>query len=102
MLYHSNAFRAEGGSEEEVQAIIDLDEGKLSQRDAKVFKLVRKATRNPHEVTDEECDALRASGFSDAEIVEIVAVMALATGENKFMDALDIKPGAWYAKKTAG
>lgn len=102
MLYHSNALRAEGASEEEVQAVIELDERKLSQRDASVLKLVRKATRTPHEVTDEECDALRASGFSDAEIVEIIAVMALATGENKFMDTLDIKPGAWYAKRATG
>ncbi|PWB54566.1 MAG: peroxidase [Candidatus Methanoperedenaceae archaeon] len=48
------------------------------------------ATLTPHKITDSETTELRSLGLTDSQIVEILGVMELFTGYNKFLDAVEI------------
>ncbi len=59
---------------------------------------VRAATR-PAELTDEDFDALIRAGFSQAEVLELVAVADLAVSLNTYADALALPPEEFTAGK---
>ncbi len=73
---------------------VDLIEGKpsprLTDKENAAVDFARMVGRRPAGVTDEMTDKLRAFGWADAEIVEIVASVALMRYTTTVASALDV------------
>jgi uncharacterized peroxidase-related enzyme len=63
----------------EVQKLHDFENSDLPEAEKAVFRVARKLTLN-EQITDAEFQALRAAGYDDAAIVEIVSVALLEGG----------------------
>ncbi len=64
-----------GIGEEVVQEYLDFERSaKVPDREKAVLRIAVKSTTEPQKVTDTEVEAVRALGYSDAEIVEILLV----------------------------
>ncbi|WP_343577316.1 hypothetical protein [Mycobacterium sp.] len=76
------------------QECVDLIEGKpsprLTDKENAAVDFARTVGRRPAAVTDEMTDKLRAFGWTDAEIVEIVASVALMRYTTTVASALDV------------
>lgn len=76
------------------QECVDLIEGKpsprLTDKENAAVDFARTVARRPAGVTDEMTDNLRAFGWTDAEIVEIVASVALMRYTTTVASALDV------------
>ncbi|SFI86785.1 carboxymuconolactone decarboxylase family protein [Nitrosomonas sp. Nm34] len=57
-----------------------------------VLKFVSTATKDPHYLNDSDFNALKKSGYSERNILEILTVMEMYTGYNKIIVALDLQP----------
>jgi alkylhydroperoxidase family enzyme len=68
-----------GMSASEVDKLHDFENADLPEHEKAVFRVARKLTLN-EQMTDEEFRALRAAGYDDAAIVEIVSVALLEGG----------------------
>ena len=55
-----------------------------------------KLTLTPSEMTEADVDALRAEGFSDRDVLDIVEVTAYYAYANRIADALGIPLEDWY------
>lgn len=85
-----NAFGLETAQLEALAAGKDTD---LTDRQRAVAALARQAARDPEGITHDHVEDLYDVGFDDADVVELVAVVAQAAFANTFADALDIRPG---------
>ena len=76
------------------QECIEVIEGKpsprLSDKDNAAVNFARIVGRRPAAVTDEMTEELRTAGWTDAEIVEIVASVALMRYTSTIASALDV------------
>ncbi len=63
----------------EVEKLHDFENSELSDAEKAVFRVARKLTLN-EQMSDEEFQSLRAAGYDDAAIVEIVSVALLEGG----------------------
>jgi uncharacterized peroxidase-related enzyme len=88
---HSAALRSIGTSTEEIARIMeDLAESDFSAKERGLIGFVRRANLAPSGITEEEFQALKGFGATDAEIVEALGVMELFVGFNKFLDSLHV------------
>jgi uncharacterized peroxidase-related enzyme len=82
------------GKEWSRQECVDIIEGKpsprLTDKENAAVDFARIVGRRPAGVTDEMADKLRALGWTDAEIVEIVASVALMRYTTTVASALDV------------
>lgn len=89
---HSMALQMMGFPKEKIDALTkNIEKSELSQRDQKILQYVRKATLTPHRITDHETVELKSLGLTDSQLVEMLGVMELFTGYNKFLDALAVE-----------
>lgn len=89
---HSMALEMMGFSKERIDALTkNIEKAEMSPRDRKILQYAKKATLTPHKITDRETDELKSLGLTDSQIVEILGVMELFTGYNKFLDALAVE-----------
>ena len=54
-----------------------------------------KLTKTPSAMTDADVDALRAAGFSDRDILDIVEVVGYYAYANRIADGLGIETEPW-------
>lgn len=71
--------------------VADLDERQRAMLDFAVL-----LTEAPHEITDDDRDALREVGFTDRDIWDIAAVAAFFNMSNRVAAATDMRPNAEY------
>jgi uncharacterized peroxidase-related enzyme len=76
--------------EECVEVIEGKPSPRLSDKENAAVNFARVVGRRPAAVTDQMVDALRAIGWTDAEIVEIVASVALMRYTTTVASALDV------------
>lgn len=78
--YHGGAARFEGAGDEEVAIAEDFERRghELPERRRAVIAFGLKAAYAPTEVTDEDVEELRALGYGDAALVEIVSTALIA------------------------
>ncbi len=89
---HSMALAMMGFSKEKIDVLIrNIEKSEMSQKDQKILQYVRKATLTPHKITDRETNELKSLGLTDSQLLEILGVMELFTGYNKFLDALSVE-----------
>lgn len=91
---HTGALQMIGLSDEEIEKISSqLDAADFSELERSLIRFARKANSDPHRVSDEEFQALKAIGATDAQIVEALGVMEVFTAFNKFLDVLHVELG---------
>jgi uncharacterized peroxidase-related enzyme len=76
--------------EECVEVILGKPSPRLDDKENAAVDFARLVARQPHAITDQQTDALRAVGWSDSEIVEIVACVALMRFTTTVASALDV------------
>ncbi len=88
---HMMALRSKHWSTEECVEVIDgKPSPRLTDKENAAVNFARVVGRRPAAVTDEMVDELRAAGWTDAEIVEIVASVALMRYTSTVAVALDV------------
>ncbi len=88
---HSMALSMMGFSQERIDDLTkNIESPQISRRDKKILEYARKATLTPHRITDAETDELKSHGLTASQIVEVLGVMELFTGYNKFLDSLAV------------
>lgn len=81
-----------GLPESQLQAIAHGDYSELSDRQRAVASFARQGATDPKRITDDNIEELRAVGFDDAELLELVTVVAQASFANTVADALNLLP----------
>lgn len=73
-VHHAQAFLEADGTPRELEALIaDTTDGKLSRPEAQVVRFCQQLTYEPGVVGRPDLDNLRAEGFSDTDILTVVA-----------------------------
>ncbi len=89
----SMALSMMGFSQERIDDLTkNIESSLISPRDKKILEYARKATLTPHKISDTETRELKSFGLIDSQIVEVLGVMELFTGYNKFLDSLAVPP----------
>jgi uncharacterized peroxidase-related enzyme len=88
---HMMALRGKHWSTEECVEVIDgKPSPRLTEKENAAVNFARVVGRRPAAVTDQMVDELRAVGWTDAEIVEIIASVALMRYTSTVAVALDV------------
>lgn len=88
---HMLALLGKQWSQEEcIEVISGKPSPRLTDRENIAVNFARQVGRHPAGVNDEMTDAVRAAGWTDAEIVEIVAAVALMRYTSTVASALDV------------
>jgi len=91
---HTGALKMIGVSDEEIERIsAQLDDADFTPAERALIRFARKANSDPHKVSDDEFAALKATGVTDAQIIESLGVMEVFAAFNKFLDVLQVEPG---------
>lgn len=92
--FHATAMRNAGASEEEVDAALTFDPSRmgLSEKEQALFDFALRANGDPHSMTREEVDVVRAAGATDADIVETLETVNTGNSFNLINGALNIGP----------
>ncbi len=89
---HSMALIMMGFPKEKIDTLTkNIEKSELSRRDRKILQYAKRATLTPHRITDHETAELKSLGLTDSQLVEMLGVMELFTGYNKFLDALAVE-----------
>lgn len=75
-----------------LEAVTAGDYSELSDRQRAVVEFAHQAATDPKRVTTDHLEALRAVGFDDSDVVELVVVTAQATFANTIADVMNIRP----------
>jgi uncharacterized peroxidase-related enzyme len=70
----------------------DYRRARLGPADRAMLDFAVKLTRTPSKVTEADVQALRAAGFDDAAVHDIVQITALFNYYNRLADGLGIDP----------
>ena len=98
-LAHARKLNSRYFSSGELAAIVaGSPDSPLSASEKAMMALAAKVARNSSSVTREDIDKLRAAGYPDAAIFDIVATAAARCFFAKIPDALGVKPDAALAE----
>ena len=78
----------------------DLQLDQLDLKQQRLLEFVKQLTLEPAETTDDQVDALRETGWSDAEIAEAVYVTALFAFLNRVADAFGLQNPGYHELET--
>jgi uncharacterized peroxidase-related enzyme len=70
----------------------DYRQGPLNEADRAMLDFAVKLTRSPNSMTREDVEALRAAGFSDTAIHDIVQITGFFAYYNRLAEGLGIEP----------
>ncbi|MBP6823051.1 MAG: peroxidase-related enzyme [Acidobacteria bacterium] len=77
----------------------DFRQAGLTTRELALCEFAEKLTLSPAKMTREDCDALRAVGLTDRDILDAVEVISYFNYINRVADALGIDPEPEMLKK---
>jgi uncharacterized peroxidase-related enzyme len=89
---HGYSFRAQGGSEEALRAVMEcrLESEAITSAQKVLLDFVRKITQDSQAICAADIEALRAAGWSDLQIAEAVHVTALFACFNRVVNAFGL------------
>ena len=73
----------------------DFEAAAISEKRKVMLRYATKLTRTPEEVAEPDVERLREAGFSDADILHIVEVIAYYAYANRIADGLGIPLEDW-------
>ena len=83
-------FGKQWSRDECIEVLLGKPSPRLSDKENAAVDFARAVARGPAAITGEQTEALRAVGWTDAEIVEIVAAVALMRYTTTVASALDV------------
>ena len=90
-------LRSKFFSANQVEAIVrDFRNAGLDPAEVAMMAFAEKITLNAYKIVQEDIDALRAHGFTDADILDIVLTTAARNFVSKTLDAVGAEPDAAY------
>jgi uncharacterized peroxidase-related enzyme len=96
---HASALRAQGASQDLVDAIGkgDLKDAKLSDKERALLEFVKVLTLTPADTRDEQVEAMRKAAWTDEQIWEAAFEVSAFSFFNRMADAygLDYPEGGW-------
>ncbi len=96
-LAHGAILASKFFSAEQVEAMTrDYRNAGLEPAEVAMMAYAEKIARNAYKVTPEDIDALRAHGFSDADILDIALTAAARSFLSKVLDAVGAEPDDWF------
>ncbi len=97
LVAHGNAVRQLSGDPQlgEMMAL-NYRIADLPERQRAMLDYAWKLTKTPHDIGDDDRQALRAVGFSDAELFDITDVCAFFNYTNRVAHGLDMMPNPEY------
>jgi uncharacterized peroxidase-related enzyme len=88
---------ADLGSKEAVLAVLtDFRSAGLPDREIAMLDFAQKVARNAHEITQDDVDTLRETGFTDAQIADIALCASLRCFMSRFFEATGAGPEAKF------
>lgn len=98
-LAHGKALHDDFFSAEEVTAIArDPNAGPLSEAEAAMMAFAQRLARRPASITNDDVEALRAHGLSDAEIFDVAAAVAARCFFATLLDGVGALPDAIFGE----
>ncbi len=89
---HTMALRSIGVTETEIRVIeSNIEKAAFTEKELALIAFAREANKAPLGIRDEEFEKLKKAGAKDSEIVEVLGVMELFAGFNKFLDSLRVE-----------
>ena len=96
MIHHRRGLRRLIGNDELVAAVEhDWTTAPLSPKRTAMLGFAVKLTETPAAMNDVDVDALRAAGFSDRDILDIVEVVGYYAYANRIADGLGLQTETW-------
>jgi alkylhydroperoxidase family enzyme len=83
-------FGKQWSRDECIEVLLGNPSPRLNDKENAAVDFARAVARGPATITGEQTDALRGVGWTDAEIVEIVAAVALMRYTTTVASALDV------------
>ncbi|MFB6300635.1 MAG: carboxymuconolactone decarboxylase family protein [Halobacteriales archaeon] len=76
--FHESALENIGIDDDAIEGLMELqiEEIGFSPEEEVILQFAEKATRNPHDITDEDLEALRDIGLSEKELLEVFDCIA--------------------------
>lgn len=88
-----------GIPESMVQDYLDFEHSdRLPDSEKAILRLAVQSTTEPQKITDAEVEAVKALGYSDAEIIEILLVANFHGVIARLNESLGVVGGAWAEK----
>jgi uncharacterized peroxidase-related enzyme len=81
-----------GVSEKTIDELADGNYGTLSKRERAVVEFAEQVTDDPHRVTESHLDSLRAVGFDESGIIQLLALIGACNTSNTIVSSLGITP----------
>ncbi len=98
-LAHGQILREKFFDAEQMLAIArDGAHASLSPADLAVMEFARKVALDAASVTREDVDHLRASGLTDADVLDVALAAAARSFFSKLLDAVGVQPDAAYGR----
>ncbi len=92
-------MRLLGIPEETVREYLDFERSAhLPENEKTILRLAAKSTTEPQTITDAEVEAVKALGYSDAQIVEMLLVANFHGVIARMNESLGVVGGAWADK----
>jgi ferredoxin-thioredoxin reductase catalytic subunit/uncharacterized protein YciW len=95
--FYAHALKTLNLSDEEIRAIIRIDEDLLDEKEKVILKYAFKCSSEPLRVTDLDFEIIRDVGMSEWEIVEMQEVITRAAYYINYSNTLDLTAEPWYA-----
>ena len=89
---HAYSFRLQGGSASALDAIVacDPDSHSIQANERMLLQFVKKITGESHAITPEDVEGMRAAGWADLQIAEVIHVTALFASFNRVVNAFGL------------
>lgn len=86
------------GDEETVAAVeTNYRTAQLSSRERAILDYAVKLTRQPSEIIEADVEALRTTGLTDGEILDVCQVTAYYAYANRLVDGLGVELEAYWS-----
>ena len=84
---------------EQIEAIVkDYRNAGLESAEVALIAFAEKITLHAYKVTQQDIDGLRAHGFSDTDVLDIILATAARNFYSKVMDAVGLEPSSEWLK----
>lgn len=93
---HVACCRMLGVDEETLETLVKSVDDVLPARARDIIKFALKCSQSPQGLNEDDMAAMRAHGLSDAELMELIAMSALAVYANTLADAMQVEPDSMF------
>jgi uncharacterized peroxidase-related enzyme len=89
---HAYSFRLQRGSPTALDAVLACDSGSpsIKAEERTLLRFVKKITEDSHAITPADIEAMRAAGWTDLQIAEVIHVSALFATFNRIVNAFGL------------